>query len=225
LLDLCPCPSKPIATRATSLSILRLERHGKTNIHQASLSFTYEQKNNIRTLSTTTSSSGDSIDGLLYVPTLSRGLCNVSTDIIPKNVTTINNLPAQASISMIALAPWLSANCTLSYLAAVHKDPIRSFIFFLPDNSTDEPPLPNDPQWSLGDGGRWKAANQFSVYAIPGATGRLLMQQLARYSDNVTDAPNGHELANDYPPSDYIRLAAEIDLGESIKFSIIRACL
>jgi hypothetical protein len=113
---------------------------------------------------------------------------------------------------MIALAPWISANCTLSYLAAVQKDPIRSFLFFLPDSGTELPPLPNDPQWTLGDGGRWKSANRFSVYAIPGATGAMLMHELTRYSGNVTTVPNGHELANEYPASDYIRLAAEVNL-------------
>lgn len=184
-----------------------------TNNHQSTLSYTYEEKNKIRTLSATTSIPGNDIDGLLYVPVIQNPLCNVSTTLIPHNVTMATNLPAHASISMIAIAPWISAECTLSYLAAVQKDSIRSFLFFIPDDGTDQPPVPNDPQWTLNDGGRWKTTNRFSVYAIPGATGAALMQQLAQYSGNVTTVPNGHQLANEYPPSDYIRLAAEVNLA------------
>jgi hypothetical protein len=205
----------PQASRSPTCTTAQpnLIHHRETNIHQSTLSFTYEQKNKIRTLSATTSSAGSDIDGLLYVPTIRNPLCDVSTTLVPHNVTKATNLPGQSSISMIAIAPWISANCTLSYLAAVQKDPIRSFLFFLPDNSTDQPPLPNDPRWTLGDGGRWKTTNRFSVYAIPGATGAMLMQQLARYSGNVTTVPNGHELANEYPANDYIRLAAEVNLA------------
>lgn len=114
---------------------------------------------------------------------------------------------------MIAIAPWISAECTLAYLAAVQRDPIRSFLFFIPDGGTDQPPVPNDAQWTLNDGGRWKTTNKFSVYGIPGATGAALMLQLSHYSGNVTTVPNGHELANEYQPSDYIRLAAEVNLA------------
>jgi hypothetical protein len=87
---------------------------------------------------------------------------------------------------------------------------VYAFIFYLPDNGTDIPPLANNAVWSLKDGGKWKGANRFPVYAIPGQSGYALMQQLAIYSGNVTGVPNGHELANIYSPSDYIRLAAEI---------------
>lgn len=41
------------------------------------------------------------------------------------------------------------------------------------------------------------------------------MQQLSQYSGNVTTVPNGHELANEYQPSDYIRLAAEVNLART----------
>jgi hypothetical protein len=39
------------------------------------------------------------------------------------------------------------------------------------------------------------------------------MDQLALYTGNLTSVPNGHELANEYPPSDYVRLAIQIDIG------------
>jgi hypothetical protein len=115
---------------------------------------------------------------------------------------------------VIALAPWLGPNCTLSYLEEVQLDPIRAFIFYLADNSTDIPPSANDNVWNLQDGGRWKSNNHFPVYTISGATGNLLMKQLSAYSGNVTQVPNGHELANDFPADDYIRIAAEISVGK-----------
>jgi hypothetical protein len=101
-------------------------------------------------------------------------------------------------------------------LKAVQLDPIRAFIFYLPNNNTDVPPQASDDIWDLQDSGRWKSNNHFPVYTIPGASGYQLMKQLAAYSGNVTQVPNGHELANDYPANDYIRIAAEINVGESI---------
>ncbi|QDS71049.1 hypothetical protein FKW77_008516 [Venturia effusa] len=178
----------------------------------ATLSYTFEEKNKIRTLSATSSTAGNDIDGLLYVPIIDNPNCNISTTLVPRNVTKAGDLPGQSSISLIAIAPWISAECTLAYLAAVQRDAIRSFLFFVPNGGTAQPPVPNDPQWTLNDGGRWKRTNKFPVYAIPGATGAAIMQQLSQYSGNVTTAPNGHELANEYAPSDYIRLAAEVNL-------------
>jgi hypothetical protein len=64
------------------------------------------------------------------------------------------------------------------------------------------------------DGGKWKSWNHFPVYAVPSMSGQEIMLQLAAYSGNVTQVPNGHLLANEFPASDYIRLAAEIDVGK-----------
>jgi hypothetical protein len=85
-------------------------------------------------------------------------------------------------------------------------------MFYLTDNGTSIPPTANDVVWGLGDGGRWKSANRFPVYAIPSRTGQTIMSHLAEYSGNVTDVPNGHALANDWPSMDYIRLAVELDV-------------
>jgi len=93
---------------------------------------------------------------------------------------------------------------------AVNSDGTRAFLFYLTDNDTGVPPLANSNVWGLGDGAQWKRNNKFPVYAIPGADGNEIMEQLALYSGNVTDVPNGHQLAGKYRPSDYIRLAAGI---------------
>ena len=93
----------------------------------------------------------------------------------------------------------------------------QAFLFYLTDNSTGIPPVANDQAWSIGDGGRWKSNNRFPVYAIPSAVGFDLMSRLAEYSGNVTEVPNGRELIDQLPSTDYIRLAAEISIGKPLK--------
>jgi hypothetical protein len=180
---------------------------------QESLSFYFPESGNIRTLSTTDASSGTEISGLLYTPVPSTTLCPQWPLYVPKNATQVV-LP-RATFGFVALAPWISSNCTLAYLAAVRQDPIRSFVFYLPGNSTNIPPLANDPTWALGDGGKWKSTNRFPVYAISSNSGNQIMSQLSLYTGNLTSVPNGHELANIYSPSDYIRLALQIEICTS----------
>jgi hypothetical protein len=115
--------------------------------------------------------------------------------------------------SIVAIAPWISPNCTLEYLASTVASPTNAFIFFLPNNSSAPLPLPNDQQWGLGDGGSWKTSHDYPVYAIPGMEGQLIMQALQNYSGNVTDVPNGRLLVQDIPPSDYVRLWIRIRTG------------
>jgi hypothetical protein len=43
--------------------------------------------------------------------------------------------------------------------------------------------------------------------------GQELMGRLAEYSGNVTEVPNGAALLEDWPATDYVRLAAEISMG------------
>jgi len=94
---------------------------------------------------------------------------------------------------------------------------LRAFLFYLPNNDTGVPPLPNDNAWLLNDGGQWKTNNHFPVYAIPGAAGYQIMTALSQYSDNVTNAPYGSELldSGELRPDDFLRLAADIDIGKT----------
>ncbi|KAF2401784.1 hypothetical protein EJ06DRAFT_555432 [Trichodelitschia bisporula] len=178
-----------------------------------SLSFSLQENSKIRTLSTTASSPGEDLDGLLYVPTLHRGQCPEAAGLIPVNATRRVNLPDTNSINLIALAPWINPSCTLAYMAAAQMDPVKTFIFYLPDNSTAIPPLANNARWSIGDGGRWKTTYRYPVFAISGSTGGLIMQNLAYYSDNVTNMPNGEILSQHIDPRSYIRLAAEVEVS------------
>ncbi|MDI1490347.1 MAG: hypothetical protein OHK93_001547 [Ramalina farinacea] len=167
--------------------------------------------NNVVTLSTNTANGNDDIAGLLYVPTLSPTdpCANASKQYVPNNVTRLENLPpTQYQYKYTAFAPWFSAECTKSYLAAiVPPNIITSFIFYQPSSNTDaSPPGPSDPTWGLQDGGSWKKNNPFPVYAIPGSNGAFFMQQLAQYSGNTSQAPNSDLLSKEFSPSDYIRV-------------------
>jgi hypothetical protein len=167
----------------------------------------------IRTLSTNGAARGRNIDGLLFTPTLPTGACPEAAQWVSPNATSVDNLPHENNIYWIATAPWINAQCTLDFLAAVQKTQTQAYLFYLTDNSTDIPPPANDRVWSLGEGGRWKAANTFPVYAIPSMLGQELMGRLAEYSGNVTEVPNGAALLEDWPATDYVRLAAEISMG------------
>ena len=181
----------------------------------SSISFSYLTSFNIRTLSTNSATPGTDVTGLLYTPDLPAGdpCIEASAADVPANVTRQINLP-NTDYDLIALAPWISPACTLAYLAAAREDPVRGFLFFLPDNGTSTPPTANSNTWGLGDGGQWKGENKFPVYAIPGQSGRILMQASNDYSGNMTTVPHGHELTETYDPRDYVRLFVDIDTGE-----------
>lgn len=166
----------------------------------------------IITLSSRGAQPGVRVSGLLYVPSLPGSATEciaASAEWVPENATRRDNLPS-VNYDMIALAPWLSPECVQGYLAAAREDSVTGFMFFLPNNSTDTPPESDSSSWSLGDP-HWQSANPFSVYAIPGQTGNILMQQSALYSGNMTDVPNGDVLVENYDSRDYIRLFVDID--------------
>ena len=139
---------------------------------------------------------------------------NLSKRYIPDNAVKRVDLP-DIDYSLIAHAPWISENCTKSYLASASQYGARAFFFFDPDYSQDQPPTPNDPFWGLSDGGQWKSQNQYPVYAMSGFYGQQILQQLALYSGNMTDVPNGHILTETYDPHDYVRLYTTVDTGHA----------
>lgn len=101
----------------------------------------------------------------------------------------------------------------LEYLRAADQDRVASMITYLTDesmNSTMQPPPMRDSRWDLGDGGQWKSASRYPVFAISGLTGYTLMQQTAAYSGNLSSVPYGDELIRKYPRADYARLYAEV---------------
>lgn len=165
------------------------------------------------TLSSRDSRPGFDVTGLLYTPTLpdSASDCiSASEPYVPANATRRENLP-QVPYDLIALAPWLSPECVQEYLAAAREETTRGFMFFLPTNDTTTPPDADSSTWSLGDNKEWQRQNSFPVYAIPGQTGNILLEQSALYSKNMTEVPNGDQLVEMYDFRDYVRLFVDID--------------
>ena len=164
--------------------------------------------------------------GFLYVPDLEDGdpCVAVSSQYIPSNVTRQANLPP-TDFTLIALAPWISVECTKAYLAAAQLDPARAFLFYLVDNGlangtfngSAQPPPISSPAWNLDDGGAWRSGNSFPIYAVSTDIGNQLMHELSLYSGNMTEVPYGHvisELPNT-DPRDYVRLYTEIETVNS----------
>lgn len=154
------------------------------------------------------------MSGLLYTPDLAADdpCVNASAPYVPANVTRQSDLP-DTDYDLIAIAPWVSPECTQSYFTSARSDPIRAFLFFLPNQGSSLPPTANDAVWSLGDGGQWKSENRFPVYAVPTNEATLLMYQSSLYSGNMTDVPYGHALTETYDSRDYVRLFMNIDTG------------
>ncbi|KAL2060002.1 hypothetical protein VTL71DRAFT_9824 [Oculimacula yallundae] len=182
---------------------------------RSNVSFTQFADDNLQTLSTRNADQDGTIAGFLYVPDLNTddGCYNISQQYVPSNVTRSANLP-QTDFTLIALAPWINVECTVSYMAAARLAPVRALVFYQPGNDTTTPE-PDSKAWDLQDGGNWKTVHPFPVYAIPGAMGSTLMHQLSLYSGNMTDVPHGHELTElpDIDVRDYVRLYTQIGLS------------
>lgn len=188
------------------------------NITALASQVAYEQRlsTNLTTLTTTNADTLDgTIQGLLYVPELtSNAACDsLQYDFIPPNVTRKDDLP-KTNYNLIAIAPWFSQDCTQAYFASVRFDPIRAFIFYKPNNSSNKPQGVDSPVWNLDDNGAWKQANQFPVFAIPGIEGQNMMEQLSLYSGNVSEIPHGDQITELYGPnpSDYVRIWTELEM-------------
>ena len=125
----------------------------------------------------------------------------------------------------VAFAPWFSVACTQSYLAAADKGS-AAFLFYVPSQATTaKPPSPNDEIWNLADGGRWKSQNEFPVYALSGANGAAIMQQLALYSGNLSQVKNGDLLAQQFNSRDYVRLYTNFGIGNDSNLPTLWAFL
>lgn len=179
----------------------------------------YEERitSNITTLTTTNAERTDGvIQGLLYVPEIADPACNSQQyDFIPRNVTRREQLPPIA-YNLIAIAPWFSIDCTLAYLDSARLDPLRGFIFYKPNNSSNKPQDGDSPVWNLEDNGAWKKRNKYPIFAISGMEGKKIMKQLSRYSGDIDEIPHGDEINDLYGPNpkDYVRVWTELTLED-----------
>lgn len=100
-------------------------------------------------------------------------------------------------------------------MSAASVDPIRGFITYIPDGTSDKPPESGDGVWSLHDHGQWKSESKFPIYAVPGSVGSSMMTQLGLYSGNVSSVPYGDNITDLYSPGDddYVRIWTEIHVS------------
>lgn len=105
-------------------------------------------------------------------------------------------------------------DCTQAYLSAARYDPIRAFIFYKPNNSSNKPQEVDSPVWNLDDDGEWKTVNQYPVFAVPGLDGQKMMNQLSLYSGNLSEIPHGEDITDLYGPNpaDYVRIWTELEM-------------
>lgn len=186
-----------------------------SNSSQRNISYFQSIDANIRTLSIDDADGTGRIGGLLYVPDLNPSDPCSSSPYVPTSATTQEQLPA-TDFNLIALAPWYNTSCTLQYFESARYDPIRAFIFYIPDNGTSIPPPLDDPIWDLNDGGQWKQTTHFPVYAIPGAIGASFMEAISLYSGNVSSVPLGSELIDlGVYPSEFVRVYTHIKVTNS----------
>ncbi|KAG5915318.1 hypothetical protein E4U42_008115 [Claviceps africana] len=172
------------------------------NLSQQTSQLAYEQiiDKNLTTLSTGNTGVYDSsIQGLLFVPDVtSVPSCDVQQyDSIPRNVTRRKDLPP-ANFNLIAIAPWFSSDCTQAYLNSALQGPVKAFIFYKPNNSTNKPQEGDSPVWNVGDGGAWRSNHHFPIFAIPGREGQKIIKQLSLYSGAIAEVPHGKEIRQLY---------------------------
>ncbi|TAQ85327.1 hypothetical protein B7494_g6349 [Chlorociboria aeruginascens] len=181
---------------------------------RSNISYAEHITENLLTLSTKNANQAEKIGGFLYVPDLkSNDNCfNISKEYVPSNVTRQRNLPP-TDYALIGLAPWINEECTRAYLGAARHNPIRAFLFYVPDDGTDQPPPPESEVWKLSDHS-WRTTNRYPVYAISGSVGSSMMHVLSLYSGNMTDVPFGHEISElpNSDPRDYVRIYTRLSI-------------
>jgi hypothetical protein len=170
----------------------------------------------VRTLSTTGIHDSGLTSGLLFVPSLeAQDPCNVlASEFIPQNVTRHEDIFA-FGYPAIGIAPWLSAACTQSFLAASRRAESKALLFFETfNNESGIPPPASDVLWDLNDGDQWKEDNDFPVYAIPVPAAGTLMRELAWFADGKTDRSQNGSYPSIQKRDSSIRLFTMIANGE-----------
>ncbi|KAL4918260.1 hypothetical protein BDW62DRAFT_66169 [Aspergillus aurantiobrunneus] len=176
----------------------------------------------VQTLSAENAPKNGPIKGLLFVPSLSRNdpCVNTTAPFIPANVTRHHDVTA-FGYQIIGLAPWITPNCSQSFLDASSRIGTEALLFFLPASDNTKPPPPADPTWRLNGETSWENKNLYPVYAVPGSAGITLMEQLSWYSGNVTQPQSQQNVSAQGEGWD-VRLFTLIDLeGTSRKKSSI----
>jgi Ring finger domain len=136
---------------------------------------------------------------------------------LPRNVTRKVNIPHADQYALVGVAPWMPDHpeCALSYIRATTADPSHGLVFFpTRANAAIATPVGDNPDWGVNatTWDSWVAGTDYSIWGIPADIGATLVEEMGRYSGNVTVAPFGSELAQIYPPEDAVRLLARVTL-------------
>ena len=197
--------------------------HRLTPALQASISFRVESNSSISTLSDLGAFAPDGmVQGLFYVPDLSASdpCASLSSQFLPRNVTRKANLPNIGQYALVGVAPWLSDHpeCALPYIRASQADPSRGLIFFpTRPNAAISTPVWTTPDWAVNRStwNSWLLGIDRPIWGIPADIGAALVQQMGKYSGNVTVSPFGSQLSENYPPEDAVRLLTRVALNSS----------
>ncbi|OQE38940.1 hypothetical protein PENCOP_c007G01560 [Penicillium coprophilum] len=170
----------------------------------------------VQTISSNSIPENGLVSGLLFVPSLEpHDPCyDITASSVPPNVTRYEDV-SDFGYSLVGLAPWVTAECSLSFLSAAQKVGTHAMIFFQPsDNETSLPPDSNDSRWAINDGDKWRMDNNYPVYAIPGPAGTSLINDLSWYSAKTQDNKRENLTEKFELQTKTSRLFARIETGE-----------
>ncbi|KAL4973489.1 hypothetical protein BDW66DRAFT_168526 [Aspergillus desertorum] len=150
-----------------------------------------------------------------FVPYISsQDSCNnVTVPFIPANVTRHQGV-TPFGYHTIGLAPWITLNCSRSFLGASRRVGTEALVFFLPASDDAKLLPPANSKWLLHGGSFWESENMYPVYAIPGPAGIDLMEQLSWCSNSRTlpQGQNNESAVLSQNESWNMRLFSVIDL-------------
>jgi hypothetical protein len=178
--------------------------------------FRYVLDRTVQTLSTNGVPESRQISGLLFVPTLAaHDPCNdLAAPFVPRNVTRHEDV-ASFGYPTIGISPWVSEDCTKSFLAASREVESDALVFFQPyKNDSEIPPPATNLCWDLNDGDQWKKDNQYPIYAIPGPAATTLMHELAWFSNGKKNRSRGETYPSFQKRDSSVRLFTMIANGE-----------
>ncbi|RDW70615.1 uncharacterized protein DSM5745_08126 [Aspergillus mulundensis] len=204
-------------TTAATLFASPGKKINSTSPTNSSSPFHFVLDGDIQTLSAQNAPEDGPIKGLLFVPSLSsHDPCdNATAPFIPANVTRHHDVTPFTN-QTTGIAPWITPNCSQSFLEASRRVGAEALVFFLPESDDTKPPPPADTTWLLSGSSSWESENMYPVYAIPGPAGLVLMEQLSWFSNNRTlpqDQINRTEALSQNETWN-LRLFSVIDLGE-----------
>jgi Ring finger domain len=145
---------------------------------------------------------------------------NLSSQFLPRNVTRKADILTMDDYALVGVAPWMSdhSECALAYMQASQADPTRGLIFFPTSlNAAIGTPVWDTPDWGVNAStwNEWVLGTDYPIWAITSDMGATLVREMGKYSGNVTAAPFGTQLAQEFPAGNAVRLFSRISLTNS----------